>query len=134
MMDHLDLLVIGGYRGQGRRRDLISMFLLGVALPSPEPGQPPREFLSFARVGSGYSDEQLLGLMQKLQGSWKNFDKKSPPPMIHCGREKPDFWIEPSQSVVLEVYAFLFNSHLRSDSNKIFAITSLGKSFGDCGG
>lgn len=102
-MDHLDLLVIGGYRGQGRRKNLIAMFLLGVAIPSAEPGRPPSEFWSFCRVGSGYSDEQLLGLMQKLQPHWKKWDKKAPPAMIQCGKEKPELWIEPSQSIILEV-------------------------------
>ena len=30
------------------------MFLVGVAMPSSELGQPPKEFYSFARVGSGF--------------------------------------------------------------------------------
>lgn len=104
MMDHLDLLIIGGFRGHGRRRDLISMFLVGVAIPSPDPTQHPREFWSLARVGSGYSDEQLLELIKRFQPHWKKYDKNSPPPNIHYGRDKPDVWIEPSQSVILEVF------------------------------
>ena len=79
------------------------MFLVGVAIPSLEPGQPPKEFYSFARVGSGYSDEQLLRLLQKLNPYWRKWDKNAPPTMIHCGREKPDVWIDPKQSAILEV-------------------------------
>nr|CAD7433371.1 unnamed protein product [Timema monikensis] len=33
MMDHLDLIIMGGYYGDGRRRGIISHFLVGVAVP-----------------------------------------------------------------------------------------------------
>lgn len=39
LMVELDLLIIGGYYGEGRRRGLVSHFLLGVAQPSATPGQ-----------------------------------------------------------------------------------------------
>ena len=61
------------------------------------------EFYSFARVGSGFSDDGLRDLLQKLNPHWRKWDKKSPPSMIHCSREVPDVWIEPQQSVILEV-------------------------------
>ena len=44
-MDHLDLIILGGYHGIGRRRNLISSFLVGVAVPSVD-GEPPKEFHS----------------------------------------------------------------------------------------
>lgn len=45
LMDHLDLIILGGYHGIGRRRNLISSFLVGVAIPSVK-GEPPKEFQS----------------------------------------------------------------------------------------
>jgi DNA ligase-4 len=99
------VIILGGYHGQGRRRNMISMFLVGVAVPFLERKQ--LEFYSFARVGSGYSDEQLMGLLEKLNPYWQKWDKNALPPMIHFGKEKPDVWINPSLSAVLEV---LFSS------------------------
>lgn len=100
----LDLIILGGYHGQGRKRDLISMFLVGVALPISENGKPRQEFYSFARVGSGFSDSQLLELLHKLNPHWQKWDKNAPPSMIHCGKEKPDVWIDPKQSAILQVF------------------------------
>lgn len=37
-MSDLDLLIIGGYYGEGRRRGFVSQFLLGIAVPSKTPG------------------------------------------------------------------------------------------------
>ncbi|XP_057368130.1 DNA ligase 4-like isoform X1 [Daphnia carinata] len=105
MMDHLDLIILGGYHGQGRRRNLIAMFLVGVAVPSLENEKEQLEFYSFARVGSGFSDKQLLSLLEKLDPHWQKWDKNAPPPKIHCGREKPDVWINPSSSAILEIKA-----------------------------
>lgn len=38
-MPELDLLIIGAYYGKGRRHGCLSHFLLGVAVPSDNPGQ-----------------------------------------------------------------------------------------------
>lgn len=76
---------------------------MGVAIPSIAADQPPKEFYAFTRVGSGFKEQELLELLGKLDPFWRKWDRSSPPPMIVCGREKPDVWIEPSQSVILEV-------------------------------
>lgn len=90
------------------------MFLLGVAVPSLEKEKDQLEFYSFARVGSGFSDEQLLNLLKNLDPHWQKWDKNAPPLMIHCGREKPDVWINPSSSAILEV------NHVFELSKKLF--------------
>jgi len=108
MTFRLDLIIMGGYYGSGRRgRGEISHFLLGLAAPSPE-GETglPAEFYSLCRVGSGYNYRDLLGLMQKIQPHFKrgrpaaDFAFK-----MHFGKEKPDVWLDPSKSVLLEVKA-----------------------------
>jgi len=39
-MEHLDVIILGGYYGEGRLRGgLVSQFLLGVAKPPATPGK-----------------------------------------------------------------------------------------------
>jgi DNA ligase-4 len=112
-----------GYYASGRRLGgVVSHFLLGVAVK--EPGQQdPTGFRSFCRVGSGYSDKDLFSLLQKLQ---PHFRKGGVPARLKFGRERPDVWIEPKNSVVVQVKAaeivasdtFDVGCSLRSDSKK----------------
>ncbi|KAK2706859.1 DNA ligase 4-like [Artemia franciscana] len=114
--DHLDLLIIGGYYGEGRKHGIISSFLLGAAVPSSEPGGITY-FHSFSRVGSGYTLEELQQLLSKLEKFWKPVKKDKPmPSTIVWSREKPDLWIAPEDSQVLEVKASEFTD---SDAYKI---------------
>ena len=91
-----------GYYASGRRLGgVVSHFLLAVAVK--DPGQStPTEFRSFCKVGSGYSNNELFSLLQKLQ---PHFRKGSAPSHLKFGREKPDVWIEPKNSVVVQVKA-----------------------------
>ena len=74
---------------------------------------PPQfTFHTFCRVGSGYSNKELFVLLQKLQPHflpWSN-DKKQQQKISAKGiffrnEPKPDVWIEPKNSVVLQVKA-----------------------------
>jgi DNA ligase 4 len=38
-MEHLDLIILGGFYGDGRRGGLVSQFLLGVAKSPAIPGK-----------------------------------------------------------------------------------------------
>uniref|UniRef100_T1JBC6 DNA ligase n=1 Tax=Strigamia maritima TaxID=126957 RepID=T1JBC6_STRMM len=112
LMEQLDLLIIGGNFGEGRRRGLPSHFLLGVAVDPKIPGEKPTVFHSVCRVGSGYSLKELYELNMQLGEHWQKFDKNSPP---HCivvennQRERPDIWIEPSKSRILQIKAAEIN-------------------------
>ncbi len=56
VMDTLDLVVIGGEWGEGRRANLIGSYLLACRDPNSE------KFLSIGRVATGITDEQLVEL------------------------------------------------------------------------
>ena len=49
LSDQLDLLILGGYYGSGKRGGIVSHFLLGIA-ETPPPGQNPSKFYSFCKV------------------------------------------------------------------------------------
>ena len=69
--DTLDLLILGGYYGEGRRRSgAVSTFLMGVRAP-PEAakrvgGAAHPLFYPFCKVGTGYSLPQLRELRERL--------------------------------------------------------------------
>lgn len=69
---------------------------------------------SFCRVGGGFSASDFSRIRQITDGKWRDWDRKSPPNHIIAlggGKrqfERPDQWISPGDSVVLEVKATSF--------------------------
>lgn len=104
LMDELDLLIVGGYWGKGRRGGMMSHFLCAVA-EAPKPGEKPSVFHTLCRIGSGYTMKELYELGLKLAKHWKVFRKNDPPASILCGTEKPEVYIEPCNSVIVQVKA-----------------------------
>lgn len=118
LVNDMDLLIIGGYYGTGigRRGGTISHFLLGIPAPvvndnvteGDSKNQKPNKYLSFCKVGSGYTDQELKILQKMLEKYWRVFNPSSPPDCIElvppC-KEKPDVWIDPKKSKILQVKA-----------------------------
>ncbi|XP_041473446.1 DNA ligase 4-like isoform X2 [Lytechinus variegatus] len=110
LMDELDLLVVGGYFGKGFRAQLISHFLCAVAVPPSREGDHPKIFYSFCKVGSGYTLQELYEFNQKLAKHWKKYDKENPPRWLQCTREKPELYVEPQNSFIVQIKATEINS------------------------
>ncbi|XP_003477632.1 DNA ligase 4 [Cavia porcellus] len=104
LMDELDILIVGGYWGKGSRGGMMSHFLCAVA-EKPPSGEKPTVFHTLCRVGSGYTMKELYDLGLKLAKYWKPFHKKAPPSSILCGTEKPEVYIEPCHSVIVQIKA-----------------------------
>ncbi|XP_034031994.1 DNA ligase 4 [Thalassophryne amazonica] len=104
LMDELDLLIVGGYWGKGRRGGMMSHFLCAVA-EAPKAGEKPSVFHTLCRIGSGYTMKELYDLGLKLAKHWKVYRKNDPPTSILCGTEKPEVYIEPCNSVIIQVKA-----------------------------
>jgi DNA ligase-4 len=109
MSHDLDLIVIGASYSKSRgRHGALYDLLLGVRV---EQATSECIAMSFCRVGSGLSfkgsDEQsFVALAKRLEPHWKNFDPSNPPAMLQLrggAKERPDKWIDPHDSVVLEV-------------------------------
>jgi len=92
LLDTIDLFVIGGYYGQGKRRSRYGSFLLGVYDSSRD------RYLSIARIGTGFSDEQLDQLKQLLDP----LVLKDPETLI-LSDSIPDVFFRPQ--VILEIFA-----------------------------
>ncbi|VAH35978.1 unnamed protein product [Triticum turgidum subsp. durum] len=116
----LDVIIIGGYYGSGRRGGEVAQFLVGLAVSSDDNSHPKR-FLSFCRVGTGLSDEELATLVAKLKPhfSKSGTPKKTPRfyEVTNNSKERPDVWIEsPDKSVILSI-----TSDIRTIKSEVFA-------------
>ncbi|XP_019088445.1 PREDICTED: DNA ligase 4-like isoform X3 [Camelina sativa] len=116
----LDVLIIGGYYGSGRRGGEVAQFLVGLA-DRAEANVYPRRFMSFCRVGTGLSDEELNTVVSKLKPYFRKNEhpKKAPPSFYQVtnhSKERPDVWIEsPEKSIVLSI-----TSDIRTIRSEVF--------------
>ena len=89
--DSLDLVVVGGYYGKGKRTNVYGAFLLACYDADSE------EYQTICKIGTGFSEEALAShyaTFQPLETEKARGD-------IKVGGAKPDVWIEPK--VVWEV-------------------------------
>lgn len=118
LIDTLDLVIIGGYYGEGKRArgigndftDNITSFLMGIVKNYDKENPRNSQILPFVKVGTGYSKQQLDIIRSRLKNVWKKYDSRIPPKIYGNWqpgiKEKPDVYVEdPSESIVLEVKA-----------------------------
>lgn len=95
LADTLDCLVMGYYRGKGKRAKFgIGAFLVGVK-KSPEIDQ----FLTISKIGTGLSDEQW----QELKEKTLSLETKNKPKEYKVDKNlEPDVWLLPKLVVEIE--------------------------------
>ena len=111
--ENLDCLIIGGYYGSGHRGGRLSSFLCGLRVDQNQisQGASPMKFYSFFKVGGGFTAANYAELRHRTDGKWRKWDSRHPPTEYialggdHLQFERPDEWILPSDSVVIEVKA-----------------------------
>lgn len=102
--EYLDVCIIGGYYGNGQRGGNLGSFLLGVRDDADE--AHPEKFLSLCRVGGGFTVQDLAQIRHLTKDRWQKYDPRRPPTdylVIPSGGDKPDVWIKPSDSIVVEL-------------------------------
>ncbi|XP_053614941.1 DNA ligase 4 [Plodia interpunctella] len=103
-MNDMDVVVIGADEAANKRQGRASSFHVACA-DVTTPGSPPTRWLSIGRVSSGLSFEDLRTLCAALERNWVPLKQREPPASLVFGKTKPDFWILPEHSVVLQVRA-----------------------------
>ncbi|KAJ5587353.1 Nucleic acid-binding OB-fold [Penicillium hispanicum] len=111
--ESLDVVVVGGYYGQGHRGGNLASFLCGLRVDGSHSSQnvDPMKCWSFCRVGGGFTAADFQEIRHHTDGKWKQWDPKKPPSDLielaggDAQNERPDMWIKPSDSVVLCVKA-----------------------------
>ncbi len=90
MSDTIDLVVVGAFAGRGKRAGSYGALLMAAYDDQAD------VFRTTCKLGTGFADEALLALPEKLKGARR--DRK--PPRVDSKLE-PDEWFEPE--MVLEV-------------------------------
>ncbi|PPS04581.1 hypothetical protein GOBAR_AA16074 [Gossypium barbadense] len=125
----LDVLIIGGYYGSGRRGGEVAQFLVGLA-DRPDPNAYPRRFSKSIRimslrghhdVGTGLTDDDLETVAKKLKPYFRKYEypKKMQPSFYQVknhSKERPDVWIESPESIILSI-----TSDIRTIRSEVFA-------------
>ena len=89
--DSLDLVVVGGYYGKGKRTNVYGAFLLACYDADSE------EFQTICKIGTGFSEEALAAHYAALQP----LETEKARGDVKVGGAKPDVWFEPK--IVWEV-------------------------------
>ena len=90
MVDTIDVVIIGGSWGKGRRKGLLSPYYCAVY------NKDTNKFEFFTRVGSGFSDDDLEQFTDRL----KKLELQKQPKNIICA-DTPDVWFRPE--IIIEV-------------------------------
>ncbi|CCX15517.1 Similar to DNA ligase 4; acc. no. Q4WVG8 [Pyronema omphalodes CBS 100304] len=117
--ESLDLLVIGGYWGSGHRSNTLSSFLCGLRVDGNHASGDGMKFWSFCRVGGGFTAGDYQHIAHLTEGAWIEWGKSSEGSPNNSNNhrqffqlgggdkefEKPNVWIHPEKSFVIEVKA-----------------------------
>lgn len=99
----------------------MAQFLVGLAERS-SPNTLPSRFISFCRVGTELSGEELDAVVTKLKPFFRrNEQPKKAPPSFYAvtnnSKERPDVWIDnPEKSIILSI-----TSDIRTIRSEVFA-------------
>ncbi|KAJ3527652.1 hypothetical protein NMY22_g9703 [Coprinellus aureogranulatus] len=108
MGETMDLLVVGGAWGTGKRGGGISRLICAVLEDRGKAADPDEEpkYSTFARIGSGLSFADYVWVRSK---PWKEWDPKNPPSFLLTAKkgtdDKGDVYLEPEDSFILKVKA-----------------------------
>ena len=104
----LDVIVVGGYRGDGIAGGFLESFLVAVIEKEQMDPSDYAQVYSFCRVKNGLTYNELEHLYHSKKGHWHDFDPNSPPEWLKLplkNKDKPHVWIHPYNSFVLTVQA-----------------------------
>lgn len=104
-----DLLIIGGYYNEKGNGQYIESYLLGVYKKT----KTENKFLSCVKVSEGLTFDVRSNLNSSLRPHWQKTQSKKiggstvfeSPPFLEWRDSAPDVWIDPKNSIILEIKA-----------------------------
>lgn len=107
--ENIDCVIIGGYYGSGRRGNMLSSFLCGLRARRADidAGIAGEEtFYGFFKVGGGLTAQDYASIQHQTEGKWRPWNSRAASNYVVLAvgdKERPDVWIRPSESIVIEV-------------------------------
>ncbi|KAJ3277612.1 DNA ligase (ATP) [Borealophlyctis nickersoniae] len=101
--DDLDVVLVGGFFGEGRRGGKMSHFMCAIG---EEPkGDAPKRLVTFCKFGTGFKMHEIESISRESEGHWKPYDRRKPPPwFLHpANGEAPDMILSPEHSRVIQL-------------------------------
>lgn len=71
-------------------------------------GELPQRWLAVGRVSTGLTFEEKERICTLLEPHWQRYTKSPIPDCLVFNKEKPELWILPEKSIVVEVEFFYF--------------------------
>ncbi|TDL23778.1 DNA ligase 4 [Rickenella mellea] len=107
MGETVDVLVVGGNYGSGKRSGGVSTLICAVMDDRRKGGDDDEpKYSTFVRIGSGLTYADYVWIRQK---PWKSFDKNNMPSWYQASKkgqdDKGDVYLEPEDSFILKVKA-----------------------------
>ncbi|KZT65040.1 DNA ligase 4 [Daedalea quercina L-15889] len=106
MGETVDVLVVAGNYGTGRRSGGVSTLICAVLDDRHPSDDDEPKYSSFVRIGTGLSYADYIWVRQK---PWKEWDPKNPPSFLQTARkgmeDKGDIYLEPEDSFIIKAKA-----------------------------
>ncbi|XP_011631930.1 DNA ligase 4 [Pogonomyrmex barbatus] len=101
LVQDIDMIILGGYYGEGKYIGMIKSFMMGVVTPTSNE-ENSLQFLSVVSVSTGIGDEMLRYLQTKFTPYWI---KERPENIMGPKKNQPNVWILPEHSIILTIRA-----------------------------
>ncbi|TFY55747.1 hypothetical protein EVJ58_g8059 [Rhodofomes roseus] len=106
MGETVDVLVVAGNYGTGRRSGGVSTLICAVLDDRRPSDDDEPKYSTFVRIGTGLSYADYIWVRQK---PWKDWDPKNPPSFLQVAKkgteDKGDIYLEPEDSFIVKVKA-----------------------------
>ncbi|KAJ3046908.1 DNA ligase (ATP), partial [Rhizophlyctis rosea] len=104
--DDVDVVLVGGFYGEGRRGGRMSHFMCGI-LEDPKSDGGVRRCLTFCKFGTGFKMHEIEMISREGEGKWINYDRRRPPHwFVHVPNgESPDRILPPEYWRVVQLKA-----------------------------
>ncbi|KAL4716641.1 hypothetical protein ACJJTC_008276 [Scirpophaga incertulas] len=105
-MTDLDLVIIGADEAESKKQGRAKSFHVAcVDKRDTDDAKQHSRWLCVGRVATGLSYEERERICCILEKQWVQTRDALPPPQLFFNKEKPDFWLLPDKSIVLQVRA-----------------------------
>ncbi|XP_041974835.1 DNA ligase 4 [Aricia agestis] len=97
----LDLVIVGADEAENKRQGRAKSFYVACL----DHAEGSERWVCVGGVASGLTFDEKERVCAFLEPNWNTSKKKPPPSDIHFNRLKPDLWILPEHSIVLQIKA-----------------------------